>query len=433
MPEAIDVFISHALQDAEYLAALKEHLAPLRREGRIAVWDAHDLRPGEERAEIAEHLERADMVLFLVSASFLESDARHRQVQKALARRRSDGLQVVPIIVRPVDWESSALGELQALPAGGRPITRWDDADAAWVDVARSLRRRLVRRPRRGARPRPAVLPEAVPYRVDRDPQLRAVRDALREAQKTTPPRPVVAVAWGREHRGQDALAERLRGEGLRQLLRLPETRKLHDHLLRWPRYWRRLSDGLLERLGEEVVGDDRAGAARIDDTWGKDPVLISTLLDSGDWRRDGARAVQAFTELWRGWPELGAGQALVALLTLELDDTALYGVFGRWIRHLGRHRDGLPEIVARLEAALAGDDRIIGVVLPRLRAVEHGDARDWARRTARDYGWPVDRLLRPVDAVYSEQDGGALPIDDLIDELRRILDRALFPKEALT
>ncbi len=377
----IDVFISYARQDAEHLAALKEHLASLRHEGRIATWGAHDLQPGEERAEIAEHLERADMVVLLVSSSFLASENRHAQVRRALARRASGGTQVVPIIVRPVDWESLALGELQALPAGGRPIPSWNDPDAAWVDVARSLRRLVVRRPARKARqPRPAVMPEAVPYRVDRDPQLRALRSALDEAMATTPPRPVVAVAWGGVRQGQDALVERLREEGLRQLLRLPETRKLHDHLLRWPRYWHRLSEGLLERLGDEVVGDDRADTERIDGFWGDDPVLVSALLDSGDWHRDGIRAVEALAELWRAWPKLAGGQALVALLTLELDDEALYGSVGRWLRRLGRRDDRAPRIVGELEAALAGDDSIVGVVLPRLGAVDHGDARQPAK-----------------------------------------------------
>ncbi len=339
----------------------------------------------------------------------------------------------MPIIVRPADWESSELGALQALPAGGRPVTSWDDADAAWADVAKGLRRLIVRRPtRRARRPRPAVFPEAVPNRVDRDPQLRALRQALRKALGTSPPRPVVAVAWGGKGQGQDAFVERLGREDLRQLLRLSDERKLHDHLLRWPRYWRQLSAGLLERLGEEVVGDDLAGAARIDAAWGHDPVLVSALLDAGDWRRDGARAVQAFAELWRGWPELDAGQALVALLTFELGEAELYGTVGCWLRRLGWRR-GEPKIAGEFEGALAGDDRIVGVVLPRLHAVELGEARDWARRTAREYGWPAGRLLHPVDACYRQRGAGALPIDDLIDELRRILERELFPQEAMT
>ncbi len=148
MPAAINVFISYAPQDAPHLADLSKHLALLQRQGHIAVWSAHDLQPGDRRAEIAERLESADVVLFLVSASFLEPDELwHGQLQKALARRARDGTRVVPIILRPVDWEASALGELHALPANGRPITSWDDADAAWTDVAKGLRRLLINEP----------------------------------------------------------------------------------------------------------------------------------------------------------------------------------------------------------------------------------------------------------------------------------------------
>ncbi len=425
MPDAIDVFISYAPQDAEHLAALTGHLTPLRRQGMIATWDAHDLQPGDDHAaETAKHLERADLVLFLVSVSFLESDDLWEdQLQQALARRASHGTQVVPIIVRPVDWESSELGKLEALPAGGRPITRWDDADAAWTDVVRSLRRMLfrdVRRDRRVRRPRPEVLPEAVPYRVDRDPQIDALRDALRDATATS--RPLVAVAWGGPRQGQDALVERLAGEGLRQLLGLSDDRKLHDCFLRWPADWRTRPERLLERLGEEVVAE--ADAGRVDAAWGEDPVLVYTMLEGDDWRRGGAGAVRAFAGLWRGWPELSPGRALVALLTVELDPPR--GMLGRLLRRG-------PDLGPRLEAALAGDDRVVTVVLPRLGSVERGDARDWARRTARDYGWPADRLRRPVDACYRERSTGALPMDELIDQLRRILDGALFPQETPT
>ncbi len=452
MPDAIDVFISYAPRDAEHLADLSEHLALLQSQGLIATWGAHDLQPGADRAtEIAEHLEGAGVVLFLVSPSFVASEELWgAQLQQALARRASHGTRVVPIIVRPVDWESSAeLARLQVLPAGGQPVTSWDDADAAWTDVAKSLRRMLVRRPRRRARrPRPVVMPEAVPFRVDRDPQLDALRDALRQSRavaprghkrnvapkghkrNVAPPRPVVAVAWGGEHQGQDALVERLTGEALRQLLHLPEERKLHDHLLRWPADWRQRPERPLERLGEEVVGDDSAGAARIDAAWGSDPVLVYTMLDDGDWRREGTAVVSAFAELWRGWSELAAGQALVALLTFEIDAARRGGVWpwrGRPSRREAR------KIGARLEGALAGDDRIVGVVLPPLGAVKRRDALDWARQTARDYGWPAGRLLRPVDDFYHRRGARALPMDDLTDELRRILEGALFPQEVPT
>src|SRR5262249_55430009 len=40
-------------------------------------------------------------------------------------------------------WQRSAFGHLTALPANGRPVTRWDDRDEAWLDVVRGLRHLL--------------------------------------------------------------------------------------------------------------------------------------------------------------------------------------------------------------------------------------------------------------------------------------------------
>ncbi len=48
--------------------------------------------------------------------------------------------RVIPIILRPADWLTSPIGKLQALPRDGRPITMWQDRDAALLDVTQGIR-----------------------------------------------------------------------------------------------------------------------------------------------------------------------------------------------------------------------------------------------------------------------------------------------------
>jgi hypothetical protein len=48
---------------------------------------------------------------------------------------------VIPIIVRPADWQWAPLDRLQALPKDARPITTWLNRDEAWLDVARGIRK----------------------------------------------------------------------------------------------------------------------------------------------------------------------------------------------------------------------------------------------------------------------------------------------------
>jgi hypothetical protein len=59
---------------------------------------------------------------------------------RALARHARGEAVVVPVVVRPVDWQDTPLGRLQALPRDGEPVTRWSSPDEAWTDVARGVR-----------------------------------------------------------------------------------------------------------------------------------------------------------------------------------------------------------------------------------------------------------------------------------------------------
>ena len=53
---------------------LDKHLSPLIRQGLITVWADYRLGPGQEwKKEIAQNLESAQLIILLISASFLAS------------------------------------------------------------------------------------------------------------------------------------------------------------------------------------------------------------------------------------------------------------------------------------------------------------------------------------------------------------------------
>lgn len=93
---------------------------------------------------IDEQLERADIILLLVSPDFLASDYCHdMEMQRALARHAERSARVIPIILRPCDWQHSPFSHLLAAPTDGKPITRWPDEDEAFLDVVRQIRAAL--------------------------------------------------------------------------------------------------------------------------------------------------------------------------------------------------------------------------------------------------------------------------------------------------
>src|ERR1044072_1080917 len=55
-------------------------------------------------------------------------------------RERGEAL-VIPIILRPVLWESAPFGKLQALPTDAKPVTKWRDRNEAFKDVAEGIAR----------------------------------------------------------------------------------------------------------------------------------------------------------------------------------------------------------------------------------------------------------------------------------------------------
>lgn len=138
----MDVFFSYSHQDEGLRNELEKHLSVLRRQGVIDIWTDHRIGPGEEiGGEIDRHLESADIILLLVSPDFLNSDYCYDiEMKRAMERHERGEARVVPVILRPCDWQSAPFGGLKALPADGKPVTKHQNLDDAFVVVARALR-----------------------------------------------------------------------------------------------------------------------------------------------------------------------------------------------------------------------------------------------------------------------------------------------------
>ncbi|MCP3960256.1 MAG: TIR domain-containing protein [bacterium] len=141
-PAALDVFFSYSHRDEELRDALATHLALLKREGEIRPWHDRGIGGGREwEGEIDEHLESADLILLLISPNFIASDyCFDREMTRALERHEAGEARVVPVILRPTDWQTAPFARLQALPRDGRPVTQWPNRDEALLDVVRGLR-----------------------------------------------------------------------------------------------------------------------------------------------------------------------------------------------------------------------------------------------------------------------------------------------------
>jgi hypothetical protein len=140
-PEPVKVFISYSHEDEIFREQLQELLYAAKRQGLIEDWHDRKISPGEEWEDLVdENLETSEIILLLVSSSFIASPySYNKEMQRALEKHEAGQAWVIPIILRPVDWSETPFARLQALPRNVRPITRWSNRDEAWKDVAKGI------------------------------------------------------------------------------------------------------------------------------------------------------------------------------------------------------------------------------------------------------------------------------------------------------
>ena len=142
MSRPVRLFISYAERDRDLIESLQTHLALLRRQKLVEQWDERPLFANQPYGgEIDPNLERADIVLLLVTPSFMSSSYCYEgEMTRAMELHKQGLVRVIPIIGRPGDTTGAPFSALQGLPTGGKPITKWTDPDEAWLSVVQGLR-----------------------------------------------------------------------------------------------------------------------------------------------------------------------------------------------------------------------------------------------------------------------------------------------------
>ena len=136
-----------ALQQKDRLA-----LFPVAFYGR----GANSLEPGDSlvatmtdsilRADLAQSgrfdlIDRSQIILLLISPSFLASDYLYEQeMQHAMERHQSGAARVVPIIIRSANISNTPFKDLLALPRNLQPVDTWHNRDAIWAKIAQEIR-----------------------------------------------------------------------------------------------------------------------------------------------------------------------------------------------------------------------------------------------------------------------------------------------------
>jgi hypothetical protein len=119
------IFISYSHKDEVWKDRLVAHLGVLQQEGVLDVWDDRRIVAGEDwYQKIKEVINRASVVVLLVSADFLTSNfILSEEVPRLLERKDEEGLRIFPVIIRPCAWKHVKwLTRMNLRPKDGRPI-----------------------------------------------------------------------------------------------------------------------------------------------------------------------------------------------------------------------------------------------------------------------------------------------------------------------
>jgi internalin A len=137
------LFISYAREDELFRDELRGALTAYERKGELTAWDDTCIVAGQRwETELLEKLERADIVVLLLSNDFIRSEYCYsKEMKRAVERDAAGQCAIVPVVVRACAFEKLDLGKIQAIVPNGKPIKQHKDRDAAWLKVTNELDR----------------------------------------------------------------------------------------------------------------------------------------------------------------------------------------------------------------------------------------------------------------------------------------------------
>lgn len=136
------IFFSYSHRDEVLRDELEVHLAQLKNERIIETWNDRRIPAGDEFDDaISENLEKADIILLLVSPYFLASKYCYQvEMKRALERHESKDAKVIPIILHPCDWKTAPFAKLQAATRDAVPVSKYPNQHDAFLEITQAIR-----------------------------------------------------------------------------------------------------------------------------------------------------------------------------------------------------------------------------------------------------------------------------------------------------
>ncbi len=122
--------------------SLPRFYRPSERFHPATIWYDGKILPGQDwEYETDTHLNEADIIVLLITASFLAwaDYFWEKKMSSVLERCKAGEARVVPVIMSPCLWKESPISEFQVLPPNGKPLSTWRNRDSAFLEVVKGI------------------------------------------------------------------------------------------------------------------------------------------------------------------------------------------------------------------------------------------------------------------------------------------------------
>jgi hypothetical protein len=139
--ESIHIFYLYAPEDGKWARELEKHLSRCKNREQIIFLPGSTINAGwDRRGLLRQYIEQAHVILLFVSPDFLASDdCNNFAVNLAMQKYKSGKCRLIPLIIRPVQWQDEPFAILKVLPDNARPVTKWSDRDEALTEIAAGI------------------------------------------------------------------------------------------------------------------------------------------------------------------------------------------------------------------------------------------------------------------------------------------------------
>ncbi len=376
------IFVSYSHLDNEACQDLQKHLKTLVDNGRADLWVDHRISAGDKwELPILENLEKADIIILLLSPNFINSDyCLNKEMKRAFERANNNNARVIPLLFSSFLWkEYPDIQETMLLPKGARPIDEWDNRNAVWTDVvsviAGILNDGTVKSNRKSKRPAGSL----ISYLPNRDKQGKGLSATLQKIKddRSHEGKPVLLIAHGTSEDSLEKYVERLCHRDIPDFYRSTKPIE-HEHLvgkdgITLEDWWIYFCNRYTQHHKYDKEGKEEA-RQKIDHHLGVNHHLVRFELTTSVLSNSPSGGVETCIEFAQQWGKKDWRHQLIFVITICYDPPdRLWGLIPRKDK-----AKAIRKYLATLNAQQY-ENKLILSVLPEMETVKQPDVVDWS------------------------------------------------------